>query len=165
MPTVLELRDEKPRVATEAIGSETLRNAQRAAVEVLRQIGEENAELHARTALRRRAIERSRDTFLLRAGGMLDELGRASGGPLGPLSEAVTLRSPNAQIVEACWLNSTVRTAADARTVAAVADDPQVTLIDVPRRLAREIGAPHRSWARRRSARAVASAARVSTSR
>jgi serine protease AprX len=141
MPTVLELQQERPRVMAESIQPEALRQAQRAAAEVLRQLGEEDAELHARTALRRRAVERSRDAFLLQAGAVLDELGRAAGGPLGPLSETVTMRMPQAPIVEACWLNSTVRTAADARTVATVADDPRVTAIDVPRRLFKEIGA------------------------
>ena len=140
MPTVLEMHDEKPAATTESVGSEALRSAQRAAAEALKQIGTDKPELHARTAIRRRAIERSRDRFLLKAGSVLEELGRASGGPLGPLSETVTMRVPQAQLVEACWLNSTVRTMADARTVASVADHPDVKAIDLPRRLFKEIG-------------------------
>jgi serine protease AprX len=140
LPTVLELEQDAPPTAMESMGPDAMRQAQEAAAEVLRQLGEEHAALHARTALRRRTIERRRDTFLLEAGAVLDELGRASGGPLGPLSESVTLQAPPSQIVEACWLNGTVRTAADARTVATVADDPRIRFIDVPRRLFKEIG-------------------------
>jgi serine protease AprX len=139
VPTILELKPQTPIRGLESVSRTALANAQKATAEVLRLIGDERAELFALSALRRRSIEKARDTFLAECGGVLDELGKASGGPLGPLSEAVTLRTPAAQIVEACWLNDTVKTSADARTVAVVADDPRVEVIDVPRRLFREI--------------------------
>ena len=141
VPTILEMQTTAKPQGAESISRETARNAQKAATELFRQIGEENAHLLAVSALRRRNIERARDTFLLECGGVLDELARASGGPLGTLSESVTMRAPQTQVVEACWLNDTVRTGADPRTVAVVADDPRVQVIDVPRRLFKEIGA------------------------
>lgn len=141
VPTILEMTARLPAKGIESLSKESRANAQKVTADLFRQVGEEHAELYAITALRRRSIEKARDEFLLECGGVLDELGKASGGPLGPLSEAVTMRAPQAQIVEACWLNNTVRTAADARTVAVVADDPRVEMIDVPRRLSEEIGA------------------------
>jgi serine protease AprX len=140
VPTILEMQPRAPARGLGTISKDALAAAQSATAEVLRQIGEERAELFAISALRRRAVERSRDEFLLECGAVLDELGKVSSGASGAPSED-TMRMPQAPVVEACWLNDTIRTTADPRTVAAVADDPRVRVIDVPRLLFKEINA------------------------
>ncbi len=42
-------------------------------------------------------------------------------------------------LTKICWLNQTVRTIADAGSLAEIASDPQITKLDVPRKLVREI--------------------------
>ena len=141
VPTVLELSPDPENEVLVEFPPAVAQTAHDAARRVLELFGEEGAEHSARTLLRRHRIEKRRNSFFLTARPVIDSLSRASGGPLGALSEHVTLQTVQPQLVDSCWLNRSVRTAADPRTVAAVADDPSVTTIDVPRRLSKEISA------------------------
>jgi len=140
--TVVEIRQDAPRYQVRAASRESIRALENASVAVLKEM-DHYADVSGigLATIRRHLVGLSRDAFFQQAGGIVDELAKASGGPLGPLNENVTLRALQPHLVETCWLNGTIRTAADPRTIAAVADDPRVQVIDVPRRLMKEINA------------------------
>ncbi|HBB89884.1 MAG TPA: hypothetical protein DC047_19955 [Blastocatellia bacterium] len=77
-----------------------------------------------------------RDNFLKAAGPITDSIEKNA---RGFSSEALPWLHSRAAITEVCWLNRTVRSWADPRTLAEVAADDSIERIDLPRRLKPEI--------------------------
>ena len=140
--TVLEFRQPPHAAESAAAGlqqSDRWHDAVRAVARAI-DAGESHAALlRARAILRQGLIDDYKTRFSRECGAVLDELGRATGGPLGPLSRRVTESALQPRLVQTCWLNYTARAAAAPAAVASVADAPEVALIDVPRRLDREL--------------------------
>ena len=76
-----------------------------------------------------------RDAFYKKAADVRVEIERSSRGFHRPGPE--TLASPQmpSVVAEICWLNESLRTWTDPRSLAEVAADPKVTRLDLPRRL------------------------------
>ena len=88
--------------------------------------------------LRDVTVRALREDFHKATGAVTDELERAGGRRTRAGMEAVGSGRP-APITHTCWLNRTVRTAADPTTVAEVAADEGIRRIDVPRRIQAEV--------------------------
>jgi len=89
--------------------------------------------------LRQAAIQSVRDDFYKTAGPITAEVERSARNliSLGP-EAAVSSTTPSA-ITEVCWLNRSIFTRVDPRSLAEVAADPQVNRVDLPRLLEAEI--------------------------
>ena len=92
----------------------------------------------AETALsllaRQAGVKAAREDFYRRSGLIRDDVERATSA-LVQVSHGRARRPEEERLlVELCWLNRTLRTA-DARAISAVAGDPAVERVDVPRRL------------------------------
>lgn len=88
----------------------------------------------------RPASGRREDIRLLRAAFVLE-----AGPPLDALRAAASFSRRSdiegaPPFLQACWLNRSVKTAADLRIIAEVADDPSITALDIPRPLRAELG-------------------------
>lgn len=86
--------------------------------------------------IRQAGVRRLREASHAAADPVVDALDRLGGGLLGPAAESAARTAPVTQL---CWLNGTMRSFADPRAVAEVADAPSVRRIDVPRRLEAEL--------------------------
>lgn len=95
--------------------------------------------------LRQAAIESVRDDFYKTAGPITAEVERSTRNLFRPGSEAVASSTTPSAATEICWLNRTMRTRVDPRSLAEVAADPQLNRIDLPRRLEAEIGTTSRT--------------------
>jgi serine protease AprX len=90
--------------------------------------------------LRQAAIESVRDDFYKTAGPITAEVERSARNLFRSGPEAVASSTTPSAVTEICWLNRSMRTRLDPRSLAEVAADPQVEGVDLPRRLEAEIG-------------------------
>jgi serine protease AprX len=98
-------------------------------------------ELRLRTGriLRQAAIESVRDDFYRTAGPITAEVERSARNLFRLSPEAVASSTTPSAVSEVCWLNRSIFTRVDPRSLAEVAADPQVDRVDLPRLLEAEI--------------------------
>jgi serine protease AprX len=84
------------------------------------------------------SVRALREDFHRTCGGVTDTLERVAGGRLRAGMEASGSGRPS-PITHTCWLNRTVRTAADPITIAEVAADQAIRRIDVTRRIQADV--------------------------
>jgi serine protease AprX len=89
--------------------------------------------------LRQAAIESVRDDFYKTAGPITAEVERSSRNLSRPSSEAILTTTNVPAITEICWLNRSIFTRVDPRSLTEVAADPQVDSVDLPRPLEAEV--------------------------
>ncbi|HSL67565.1 MAG TPA: hypothetical protein VK977_05330, partial [Actinomycetota bacterium] len=106
----------------------------------LEELGRAADRLEASTDLASRdaSVRALREDFHRTCGGVTDTLERSGGAKLRAGMEAFGSGGPT-PITYTCWLNRTVRTAADPTTIAEVAGEQAITRIDVPRRIQAEV--------------------------
>lgn len=107
--------------------------------ESLEEVRTPELELRAGRLLRQAAIESVRDDFYRTAGPITAEVERSTRNLVRPGSEAVASSTTPSAVTEICWLNRSMRTRVDPRSLAEVAADPHVDRVDLPRRLEGEI--------------------------
>jgi serine protease AprX len=90
--------------------------------------------------LRQAAIEYVRDDFYRTAGPITAEVERSARNLFRSGPEAMVSSPTPSGVTEICWLNRSMRTRVDPRSLVEVAADPQVDGVDLPRRLEAEIG-------------------------
>jgi serine protease AprX len=95
--------------------------------------------------LRQAAIESVRDDFYKSAGPITAEVERSTRNLFRPGPEAMASSTTPSAVTEICWLNRSMRTRVDPRSLAEVVADPQVDRVDLPRRLEAEIGTTART--------------------
>lgn len=100
--------------------------------------------VYAAQLLRHAKIMSVRDNFLKIAGPITDEIERGGSGFARGFAEAAAPQ-PSASLTQVCWLNRTLRSRADPRTLAEIAVDDSVERIDLPRRLQREVNVSART--------------------
>lgn len=88
--------------------------------------------------LRASRIHKARDQFFRQVADVRSEIERAARNFHRPGPESSLSPQLPADIAELCWLNASVRTWTDPRSLAEVADDPNVNRVDLPRRLSPE---------------------------
>ncbi len=137
-PAVIEFAGGPPDDADE---SAAIRR--RATQAILRELeGDENASAlaakQAGPASRQLVIGARRDSFFRDCGAVHAELER-TGGALARSTRSRLDAATRPPFTDVCWLNRTIRTRADARSLAEVVADDKVTRVDVPRRLEADI--------------------------
>jgi len=95
--------------------------------------------------LRDQAVREARERFYARVTPLRDELERRITSLFAVRSEAIRSAGSGGSPTQVCWLNGTLRSWTDPRALGSVAGDPQVTAIDVPRLLFREVGVTGRT--------------------
>lgn len=83
-------------------------------------------------------IQKTRDRFFRQVADVRSEIERGARNFHRPGAESSLSPQLPADIAELCWLNASVRTWTDPRSLAEVADDPNVNRVDLPRRLSPE---------------------------
>ena len=83
-------------------------------------------------------IHKARDQFFRQVADVRSEIERGARNFRRPGPETSLSPQLPADIAELCWLNASVRTWTDPRSLAEVADDPNVNRVDLPRRLSPE---------------------------
>ena len=89
--------------------------------------------------LRQAAIESVRDDFYRAAGPISAEVERSTRNLLGPGPEAMASSAGPSSITEICWLNRSILTHVDPRSLAEVVADQKVERVDLPRLLEAEV--------------------------
>lgn len=95
--------------------------------------------VHAARLLRHVKILSMRDNFFKVTGPITSNIERGARGFLRAGVEALAAPQPRSVVTQVCWLNRTVRSWADPRTLAEVVADESVERVDLPRRLTPEI--------------------------
>ena len=105
--------------------------------------------VHAVRLLRHVKVLSVRDNFLKSSGHIRDEIERGARGFMRPGPESLASPQVPSAVTEVCWLNRTMRTFVHPRSLAEVVADPDVSRVDLPRRLqaeldvtGRKVGAP-----------------------
>jgi serine protease AprX len=80
-----------------------------------------------------------RDNFFKITGPITDEIERGSRGAFRGGLESTVPTQPASSVTQVCWLNRTVRTWVNPRTLAEVVADPSIERVDLPRRLEAEL--------------------------
>jgi serine protease AprX len=107
--------------------------------ESLEEVRTPELSLRSGRLLRQAAIQFVRDGFYKTAGPITAEIERSTRNLLGPSPEAVVSSTPASTVTEVCWLNRSIFTRTDPRSLAEVAADPQVNRVDLPRLLEAEV--------------------------
>ena len=139
--TVIEFKPEEEKVSRTWQAAEAVRRGEAwgRVREALKGMEESAVMLVPGQLLRQAKVRTLRDDFYRSAGPVCDEIERSSRGMFRPGPEATASpRTPSA-VTELCWLNRTVRTWTDPRVLAEVAAAPDITTIDLPRRLEPDI--------------------------
>jgi serine protease AprX len=95
--------------------------------------------------LRQAAIESVRDDFYKTAGPITAEVERSARNLFRASSEAVVSSTTPSPVTDVCWLNRTIFSRVDPRSLAEVAADPQINRVDLPRLLEAEVGVTSRT--------------------
>jgi serine protease AprX len=98
-------------------------------------------ELRLQTAklLRQSTIEAVRDDFFKSSGLITTEIERSTRNLVRSGPETMTSPTTASAVTEVCWLNRSIRTRVDPRSLAEVVADQKVDRVDLPRRLEAEI--------------------------
>jgi len=99
----------------------------------------ETLPISAARLLRHVKVLSLRDNFFKVAGPITDTIERSSRGMFVSGAETVAPVNARAPITQVCWLNRTVRSWSDARSLAEVVADDSIERVDLPRRLEPEI--------------------------
>jgi serine protease AprX len=95
--------------------------------------------VHAARLLRHVKVVSLRDNFFKVTGPITDTIEKTARGFSLPGVETLVSPQGRSSITDVCWLNRTVRSWADPRTLAEVVADDSVERVDLPRRLEPEI--------------------------
>lgn len=105
--------------------------------------------VHAARLLRHVKVLSVRDNFLKASVNVRSEVERSARGFFRPGPESLASPQVPSAVTEVCWLNRTMRTYVPPRALAEVVGSPEVSRVDLPRRLqpeldvtARKVGAP-----------------------
>ena len=135
-PAVIELRAPEPGPEPEAAQPPRPKVVEKALEGLGKHVGW--AEDALATAARQAAIRAQRDRFYHQLGGIRDQVERGA-ATLATSNVAPPRIGIAAAPVQACWLNSTIRSEAHAAVLGEVAEHDAVQRIDLPRRLESEV--------------------------